>query len=272
MTVEVLLSTYNGEAYLQEQLDSLVSQSCNDFFVTIRDDGSSDATISIIEEYIFRYPELFFLSTADKGNLKAAGSFMALIRASTAEYVMLCDQDDIWDPEKIEISLRKIKQLEQEDASIPILVFSDLRLMDNSGNVFCESFWEFQSLDCQVAKDWRKLLTLNVVTGCTVIINRMAISVSLPFALPEMLHDHWIAVNVSRYGKIGYIPSATISYRQHSSNVEGAHRFSIRYVLRKSQNSLRILNLLYKKSCYFNQVSFLTLCFYKVTLNFKRFF
>lgn len=272
MTVEVLLSTYNGEDYLHEQLESLVSQSYKDFFVTIRDDGSSDATISIIEEYVSKYPGTFFLSTAHIGNLRAAGSFMALVAASTAEYVMLCDQDDIWDTDKIELSLEKIKQLEKDNGSLPLLVFSDLRLIDTAGNIFSESFWEFQSLDQKIVQDWRKLLALNVVTGCTVIMNRMAIDVSLPFDIPEMLHDHWIAVNVARHGKIGYVSRATISYRQHSSNVEGAHRFSMRYVLRKSQDLLRILNLLYKKSCYFNQVSFFKLCTYKVTLNLKRFF
>lgn len=272
MKVEVLLSTYNGQDYLREQLDSLLLQSYEDFFVTIRDDGSNDTTLSIVEEYISTYPNTFFLYKEDKANLRAARSFMALAQFSSAEYVMFCDQDDIWDRDKIEVSKNKLELLEQRFPSRPLLVFTDLRLIDSLGNQFASSFWEFQSLDQEIIRDWRKLLALNVVTGCTVMINRKAIEVSLPFDVPEMLHDHWIAVNVAKYGKIGYVNSATISYRQHSSNVEGAHRFSIVYILHKSKNLFRILSLLYKKSCYFEQVGFFELCFYKLALNLKRFF
>lgn len=271
--VEILLSTYNGQAFLRDQLESLRLQSYQNFFVTIRDDGSSDETVPIIFEYIKNYPDIFIFSNDQCGNLKPAKSFMFLLENSSADYVMFCDQDDIWDTDKVEKSLNKIIECEKKELNnVPVLVFTDLRLIDLYGNYFSKSFWEYQRINPNIAKDWQKLLALNVVTGCTIIMNRKAIDVSLPFSLPFMLHDQWIAVNVAKYGGIvTYIASSTISYRQHSSNVEGAHKFSFSYVLKKLGKLKEVLSVLYMQSKYFDEVNFVKLTYFKVSLNLKRF-
>ena len=106
--VEILLSTYNGEAYLEELLDSLIAQTYQDWSLTIRDDGSTDSTIDIISEYQHKYGEKITLMDGRK-NIGTIKSFELLLQQSIAEYVMLCDQDDVWMPDKIMLSLQKME-------------------------------------------------------------------------------------------------------------------------------------------------------------------
>jgi glycosyltransferase involved in cell wall biosynthesis len=269
--INILLATYNGEQYLKEQIDSLLSQTYQEFKILVRDDNSKDSTINIIQEYEKVYPVKIKLIQDDFGNLGSSKSFMKLLEYSDREYIMFCDQDDVWLPNKIELSLQKIKELENETKiDIPLLVFSDLHVVNESLKIIENSFWKYQKLIPKTAKNWKKLVAQNVITGCTIIMNKRAKEVSLPFVLDMMIHDQWIGVNVAKYGKIAYIDKQTILYRQHGKNVAGAHSYGFKYISSKLMQIKKILNYFQQASKYFKEISILEIIFYKMQTNISR--
>ena len=200
-----------------------------DFQLYIRDDGSTDDTMQIVEEYRQRYSNIVVVDDGEK-NLGAKRNFERLLAFADADYYMFCDQDDVWLPDKIEVIFAKMKQMEQQYGDIPLLVHTDLEVVDEELNVIDKSFWRYSRVLPQVVdKNIYYLGIANSVTGCTVIINQRAKEVSLPFPLQIFMHDAWIALCVMKYGKIDYIETATIKYRQHTGNVFGAikYHFSI---------------------------------------------
>ena len=265
----ILLSTYNGEKYLNQQLDSIFSQTYKNFEIIARDDGSQDKTVKILHSYNITIID-------SKNNLGAKDSFEFLldyaIQNSNSDYFMFCDQDDIWLPNKIESSLAEIKELEKVyGKEFPLLVFTDMKVVDKDLKVENDSFWKHQKLNPNISNDWQKLLAQNVITGCTMIFNRASAQISLPFSLHDMLHDHWIGVNVSKYGKVVHLDIPTVLYRQHGNNVEGAHRYGWVYVAHKLNNLGLPIKKLYRYANYF-EVSFVKLLFYKLIINLKRLF
>ena len=112
MTLDILLATYNGEKFLKEQINSLLDQSYKNWKLLIRDDMSTDCTMAILSDYISKYPDKIKLLKSNK-RLGPCQSFNYLLQKSDSDYVMFCDQDDIWLPEKIELSLKKMRSLEK---------------------------------------------------------------------------------------------------------------------------------------------------------------
>lgn len=269
--ISILLAVYNGEKYLEAQLNSLMAQTYQNFRIIIRDDLSSDSTVNLIEKFRVNFPNKIELLQDDLGNLRSSKSFMQLLAQSgDSEYIMFCDQDDIWLPNKIELSVEKIKSLEKVENNIPLLVFSDLTVVNDHLNVIQKSFWEYQKLILEDVSNWKKLLAQNIITGCTIIMNAKAKEVSLPFSLPHMIHDQWIGVNVAKHGIIDYLPVQTILYRQHENNVAGAHRFGFQYLFTKLLHLNNIFYQLKTVSHYFEEVTFIELLYYKLKINVKR--
>jgi hypothetical protein len=199
-------------------------------------------------------------------------SFMQLLKQSEdSEYIMFCDQDDIWSPNKVELSLDKIRILEGREGDIPLLVFTDLSVVNNQLDIIQKSFWEYQKLNPEYSVYWKEILAQNVITGCTIIMNKRATEVSLPFELPHMIHDQWIGANVAKYGIIDYLPIQTILYRQHGANVAGAHRFGFQYILQKLLKVNTVISQLKTTAQYFEEVTVMELLYYKCKINLKRF-
>ncbi len=272
LKISILLSSYNGEKYLKEQLDSLFAQTYKNFEIIVRDDGSTDKTKYILNEYEKNYPNKVQIIEDGIGNLGSSKSFMKLLEySSDCEYVMFCDQDDVWLPEKIEMSINKIKELEVEsNKNIPLLVFTDLTVVDEKLNIINKSYWNYQKLIPSITNDWKKLLSQNVITGCTIIMNKKAKEVCLPFTLEMMIHDQWIGVNVSKYGKIGYLNEQTILYRQHGNNVEGAHNYGIKYVLNKLMKLQNNFAYFKAASNHFKDITIFKLTVNKIFININR--
>lgn len=271
MKITILLATYNGERYLEEQLDSLFAQTYKNFEILVRDDGSSDKTMKIVESFQDIYPSQIKILNDGFGNISSAHSFMRLLEESDGEYFMFCDQDDVWMKDKIKHSVQKMQELEmQYGKTMPLLVFSDLRVVDEKLGMIDTSFWHYQKLDPDISADWKRLLAQNVITGCTVIINKEAKSVSLPFVLYDMMHDHWIGVNVAKYGRVDWLSEQTVLYRQHSTNVAGAHRFGVGYIMHKILSFVKIIKKQKKATEYFNDVTIFKLIFLKIQINMKR--
>ena len=172
--IAVLLSTYNGENYIAEQIDSLLSQTFKDTRIFIRDDNSTDRTGLIIDEYVSKYPNKIKRVDKDGNNLGCGQSFMRLLENTQADYYMYCDQDDYWLPEKVEISYNKIKQIESENNADdkPVVVFSDAIIVDENLSVLYDSLWESNNRNPEYAKSFYKCAVYRqAALGCTMIFN-----------------------------------------------------------------------------------------------------
>ena len=224
MKLAILLATYNSSRYLSELLDSLVNQTYTDFTIYVRDDGSTDSTLQILESYLSKYDNIVILHDKQKAR-RAMGSFIWLLEKVTADYYMFCDHDDIWLPRKVELSLSKIQQIERRGC--PAIVCTDLVVTDSNLNIISFSLWSYMKLHPKLLTKLNYAVSCNLFTGCTMIINRAAKEVSLPVSPRAVMHDSWIGLKVlAAGGDVGWIESPQILYRQHSDNLFGAHRVS----------------------------------------------
>jgi rhamnosyltransferase len=210
----VLLSTYNGEKFLAAQVDSLLCQKGVEIIVLVRDDGSKDDTVSILESYAKKEERFSFYNGQ---NIGPAQSFFDLIKNSPdADYYAFCDQDDVWDEDKLE---RAIEFLEKEDNTKPNLYYSNLRIVDQKLN-----FYRLSHSTPLVQESKYSALTENMATGCTVVFNDIAANIARR-AMPEYcsMHDTWMYLICKFFGKVVYDFTAHISYRQHGNNVVGTY-------------------------------------------------
>lgn len=219
--VDILLATYNASDFITEQLQSILNQTYQNFEIIIRDDCSKDRTIELIEQFQTKYPNKIKLIKGTQ-NLGALGNFSALCHESTANYIMFSDNDDVWLPTKIENSLKQLLINESLYGSEkPLLVHTDLKVVDRKLNILDHSFWNYSRIDPH-AISINRLLIQNVVTGCTAIINKSLLKLAVPIPKEALMHDWWIALVASAFGHIDVIPQASILYRQHGKNVIGA--------------------------------------------------
>ncbi len=226
--IDILLSTYNGQEFLREQIDSILSQTYSQWRLIVRDDVSSDQTNEILEEYVNRYPDKIVKVIDNLGNIGCIKSYETLLNQSSSEYIMFSDQDDVWLPNKIELSMKKMIQLESKYNDTPLLVHADLIVVDENLNLIANSFWSYTKIFPEILDNNKYYLAIrNSVTGCTMLINKLAKGVALPFASNVEMHDAWIAINVVLSGKVDYIREQVIMYRQHSENVYGAKAVEI---------------------------------------------
>ncbi len=224
--VSIVLSTYNGEKYLKEQLDSILTSSYQDIDLFIRDDGSSDRTMELLEAYHGKEPERIYIRR-NEVNLGYTLNFLEGICDTTADYVMLCDQDDVWMPNKIRDTLNRMRHMEaQLGKDTPLAVFTDATLVDEKLHQLHESFFLAGKLNPR-RTDLAHILMENKLIGCTVMINASLRRILKSRRLPQKAryHDWWIALIAASCGKIGFLPDRTMLYRQHGFNVVGSRSF-----------------------------------------------
>lgn len=234
-TVDILLACYQGEAYLRSQLDSLFLQSYSHFRVLARDDGSTDQTYAILQDYAKRYPEKIHIIPSGT-KLGVVGNFNALLEVATADFVFFCDQDDVWKENKIELSLKNM-----EGVSGPLLLHTDLEIVDEKMQVLHPSFLSNAGINPKIGKTLNRLLVQNMVTGCTVAINKPLRELVYPFPKQTLMHDWWMALTAAACGQIITILEPTVLYRQHSQNVIGAKRHRGFQLIKKLFNFLTSL-------------------------------
>lgn len=223
--VSVLLAAWNGEPYLPAQLSSLRGQSCTDFRVLWRDDGSSDGTRQLLSD-MSAADGRFQPAQGPKRNLGAIGSFLTLMAQDDAPCTALCDQDDVWRPDKLARCLDALREAEAVfGADTPLLVHHDCRVVDADGAVLHGSFFRHQGWDGK-ANTLPRLLTQNNVTGCTCVMNAALRRLVTQHAQAERLfmHDWFIALTAAAFGRIVFVDEALADYRQHGANVMGASR------------------------------------------------
>lgn len=213
--IDIILPYYNGSKFIKEQLDSIGKNDTDGLelsLIIINDASSSDETEylkSILPSnalYIENEKNLGVIKTVEKG-----------LKISTAPYIMLSDQDDVWLPNKIKHSINKLKEIE---GSEPALVYTDLVIVDKDLKTIHTSMHAYYKHDHDAV--YPSILFHNIVTGCTVIFNRKLLDIALPFPERVTMHDHWIAICGVFIGKVSLLNESTILYRQHSGNQIGA--------------------------------------------------
>ncbi len=211
--VVVLLSTYNGEKYLEQQLDSLLAQTEQNIFIVARDDGSSDRTTEILDHYAAGGRLRWYTGE----NLGPERSFLDLLKnCDEGQYYAFCDQDDYWHPDKLESALAL---LEKEPADTPLLYFGKKRLVD-------ENLQPLPREDIQVRTTCYGCAVLNgVAFGCTMVFNQALRALFRPFSpRHKYMHDVLLYRTAAAVGRVIYDPQPHIDYRQHGGNVVGANR------------------------------------------------
>lgn len=220
--IAILMATYNGEKYLREQLDSLFAQTVQDFHLYVSDDASTDSTVDIVRVYQARFPDRITLSQRTTNSGGAWQNYFGLMIACRDDYVMLCDQDDVWLPDKIAVTLDCMRTMEQRyGADTPLLVHTDLTLTDEKLRV---TFPSYRRAMCSLFERTRleHALIQNTFAGCSCMYNRAL--AELIYAAPAycVMHDWWLMIVAAAFGHIGFSYQATALYRQHGTNRIGA--------------------------------------------------
>lgn len=233
--ISILMATFNGETFVSAQIDSLLRQTEQDFVLYARDDCSGDQTYSILQQYARQHPGKIIVSRSGQNSGSAKLNFLSLLNEHDDEYLMFCDQDDVWQPDKIERTLCAMRQAEQTyGRETPLLVHTDLCVVDKDLTVTHPSFRTMSRLDYRRTA-LSSLLVQNTVTGCTAMINRALRILTANVAAQCAMHDWWLALAASAFGRIVALENEqTVLYRQHAANEVGAKdASSASYVLKR---------------------------------------
>lgn len=219
-SIAILLAAYNAEKYLEEQIESLISQTNQDWTLYIRNDGSKDNTSKIISDYCDRYANIIEI---DRGgvNLGCRNNFFRLLEIVESEYYMFCDADDVWFNDKIELSVNRMHEIALVNPDKPLLVHTDSAIYDENLNLIAESFWKTVNINPDKFLTFNQICICCCVGGSTMLFNKRVKKLVFPLVDNNLIFDYWIAINTVKYGVISTIHSPTKKYRQHNSNVCG---------------------------------------------------
>jgi glycosyltransferase involved in cell wall biosynthesis len=223
----VLLSTYNGDKYLSEQLDSLVNQTYSKFKIVIRDDGSEDCTLQIIKNYQNSYPEKIILLNDEFGNIGVINSYNILMKNVVAQYYLFADQDDIWEHDKIEKLLNQSKKYNNDD---PCLIFSNMNVFYSSKKKDTDFFKTFRINKIKIQNG----LYQGTISGCLMFFNNAAKTKCLEINKnSNMLHDWDLYITALLYGHVELNDEKLINHRIHNNNVAGENLIKSTLILLK---------------------------------------
>lgn len=223
MKVNIVLSTYNGEKFLSEQIESIQAQTFTDWQLLIRDDGSTDKTLDIITAYTLKDERIHWIDEDERKNLGVINSFYKLIKQDLADYYFFCDQDDVWLPEKMAIMLDEATKY---DADKALMVYMDLSVVDKNLKVINLSMINSQSHHANTSL--LAELTENTVTGGVAMVNHALVK-RWSSSDNMIMHDWYLALLATATGKLVYIDKLGELYRQHDHNVLGARTLAKRF-------------------------------------------
>lgn len=221
-SVAILMATYNGEKYLAQQIDSILDQTCKDWTLYVQDDLSTDHTMDVLLSYAARDSRVQIVENNEKHG--ARDNFMSLLLRVSADYYMLSDQDDVWFPKKVELLLQRIQKVEASaDHQVPVLIASDLTVVDENLQELAPSLWEQFCTAPALIHTLDMLGVHNSVTGCTTIFNEGVKQAALPIPPQAVMHDWWLALaTLKAGGRLDYLEQSVGLYRQHGRNVLGS--------------------------------------------------
>ena len=214
------MATFNGERYIKEQIDSILSQTYQNFELIIGDDCSTDSTLSILKEYAQKDERIVIIQNPE--NLGFKKNFENLLHYAKGDFIALSDQDDIWTLNHLELLLSKATEYD--------LVCSNSSLIDINGqplnftmkDVFNNKYLKYDKESIQI-----HLLHYNFVQGSTCLISRSLIEKSLPIPENIKYHDYWFALNAAFSKEIFYFDESLLLYRQHNTNVTSNNKWNL---------------------------------------------
>ena len=221
--ITVLMACYNGEKWLPEQLASLQKQDDRHWRALLQDDGSTDNTPDMLAQLCAADPR-FALGAEQGRHFGAIGNFWSLLAQDDGDYTALCDQDDVWEADRLSRCRQALERAEKQyGADTPILVHSDCRVTDGEGKPLHESFFDHQGWD-RSATGLKRLLVQNNVTGCTVLMNAALRKLAVAHGDPAKMamHDWFLALTAAAFGHVVIVDAPLVNYRQHGTNVKGA--------------------------------------------------
>jgi glycosyltransferase involved in cell wall biosynthesis len=223
----IVMAVHNGASFLPEQIESLRSQTERDWRLLVRDDGSDDGSQEIIRNYCQGDDRIVFIEDGESEHSSASANFSILLRHAFrqgAEYVFCCDQDDVWEPRKLEAMLARIREVEGADKH-PSLVHHDLVVVSDSLEPIADSFFDWMGLKPSDEQNPQRLISRNEVTGCAMACNRGLLDIALPIPPEAVMHDWWLALCAAYFGRLRAFTDCLVKYRQHGANVIGAKSF-----------------------------------------------
>jgi Glycosyltransferases involved in cell wall biogenesis len=267
--VSILLSVYNGDKYLADLLDSIINQSCNDFTLYIRDDGATDSSLSIMRDYSKRFDNIVLID--DFNNLGSKYSFLYMMCMIESDYYMFCDQDDVWKTDKVKISLNSLKKMERNYPDTPLIIHTDLEIVDGNLNTIAKSYWKHLKIPVDMPHTFEMMCHFNDVTGCAMAFNKSARNLYFKYKdvlLPKhVYHDLLISLLTVKYGGL-IIPvhQSTILFRRHGQN-ETDPLANDRSILERPLRIFIFTREQFKRYKFYNQFgygSFLKFVYYKI--------
>lgn len=226
----IVLCTYNAQKYLQRQLESIENNSETQWLLHVYDDQSTDNTIELIKEFKKKYSDGKIRININENKKGAWKNFLCGIRdvqnlISEEDYVMLCDQDDIWNPSKIKDTYMGMQLLEnQHGKAVPLLVSSDVTLVDAEENILAESYAKRNKFNV-AHKDLSHVVMENHVQGCTIMFNKKLADMITDIPRDATMHDVWLNLIATAFGYTGYVREQTMLYRDYEKSVTG-HNFT----------------------------------------------
>jgi len=222
----IILAAYNGERFIREQILSIQAQTHDKWQLLISDDGSTDNTVSIIQEFCSNDHRILLTRDSEHTRVGASANFGRLMHHALdtgADYVAFSDQDDVWKQDKLSSQLQVMKCIEARTGTrAPVLVYSDLEVVNQQLEQIHASFMSYQGIPTKKNISLQTLLVQNFVTGCTMLVNRSLLQLAVPVPDTAHMHDWWVALCAASYGVMEYMPATTVQYRQHGENITGA--------------------------------------------------
>lgn len=253
--VDILLSTFNGEKYIDALIESVMQQTYSNIRLLVRDDGSKDCTMDKVLSWKNRHPDKIALIQDDKGNLGVTQSMFALLQESTAPYAIFCDQDDVWFPDKVAKLVKGIQLKEKEYPGVPIIVHCEAYTTDEKLNLIGEneekSLQSYQASRNKMQVSFANLLLCNPIQGASMIFNRLLKEELKPVfdakIKRSLIYDSLVASVCSIHGKIFFLNRPLMYYRQHANNIVGAsklHLGRLKQYTAKEQDEIKAANYL----------------------------
>ena len=231
-SLEIALATHNSARFLPELLQSLFHQTYQQFTILVADDNSTDDSLSILSSFQQRYPTRLRILEFPSKVGGPRQNFARLVEQLTADYAMFCDHDDVWLPNKIDVSIGQIRSLEATHGpETPLLFHTDLVVTGPNLEVIAPSYWSYTNVNPR-RNSLRNLLVQGTTMGCALIMNRALYQRAGTIPPDAIMHDCWMTLVAAAFGKIEFSSLGTILYRQHGSNYTDTPQWNMRHILR----------------------------------------
>lgn len=271
-TIAILLGAYNAEKYIAEQIESVINQTYKDWILYVRDDASQDKTKDIIEHYATIDSRIVVINDM-YGNLKCNGNYFHILQLIDSEYYMFCNADDFWLPNKIEISYKRLKEIEEKNLDKPIIVHTDLSITDEKLNIIYKSLWDYDKIIPEQYANYNDIGVCCIVAGATAIFNKNVKDITFPVHPNAPFFDHWMALQTTKNGGIiSSVHQPLIYYRQIGSNLAAIVMGEENSVKNKLKNITKVISVNLKEANMLKSIGwggYIKYIYYKSKLIFK---